>query len=316
MKINMPVTNHEVMFGDDEFMLTKTDLKGVITYANQDFIKTSGFTAEELIGSSHNIVRHPDMPVEAFADLWGNLKAGRPWDGLVKNRTKQGDYYWVRANVAPILENGQLVGYLSARRKPTRQEVNEADAAYRLFKNGQAQHLAIREGRVVTKNLLSKLKYKLLSFKLSQRLTAIVMLACALLVVQSWMALRDLDAANQRMMAIYKDRLEPVGDLGRISNLMLENISSLRTAMSDVTYKISDGAQTLETDPALNAEAAKSIEKNISEITTIWKTYTATNISEEEKVLADKFSETRGAFVKQGLTPAIAALREIGRAHV
>ncbi|NOT69692.1 MAG: PAS domain S-box protein [Methylophilaceae bacterium] len=84
MKINMPVTNTEVTFDDTEFMLTKTDLKGVITYANTSFIKISGFSESELIGQNHNMVRHPDMPVEAFADMWRNLKAGQPWTGLVK----------------------------------------------------------------------------------------------------------------------------------------------------------------------------------------------------------------------------------------
>lgn len=161
----MPVTNNEVLFGDDEFMLTKTDLKGIITYANHDFIKTSGFTEAELIGSSHNIVRHPDMPIEAFADLWKNLKLGRPWAGLVKNRTKQGDYYWVMADVAPILENGQLVGYLSARRKPSRQKINEADAAYRLFKEGKAQHLVIHEGKVMSNNLIWQSSIQVIEFK-------------------------------------------------------------------------------------------------------------------------------------------------------
>ncbi len=104
MKINMPVTNHEIIFKDDEFMLTKTDLKGVITYTNQDFINVSGFSEEELVGSSHNLVRHPDMPSEAFADLWASLKAGQPWTGMIKNRTKSGDFYWVEANAAPIFE--------------------------------------------------------------------------------------------------------------------------------------------------------------------------------------------------------------------
>ncbi|PPC82120.1 MAG: diguanylate cyclase, partial [Methylotenera sp.] len=310
MKINMPVTNHEVMFGDDEFMLTKTDLKGVITYANQYFIKTSGFTAEELIGSSHNIVRHPDMPVEAFADLWKNLKVGRPWSGLVKNRTKQGDYYWVKADVAPILENGKVVGYFSARRKPTRQQVSEADAAYRLFKEGKAKDLVIHEGQVLNNSLLSKIKYKLLDFKLPQRLAVIVTLASILLIAQSWVALDKLNAANQQMMTIYSDRLVPIDDLGRISNMMLENRTNLRVALSEVTYKLHDGVVDINMDSKVSAQAADSIEKNITEITELWKKYMATSINSDEKLLADKFAETRGAFVKEALLPAVASLRD------
>jgi methyl-accepting chemotaxis protein len=87
-----------------------THLKGAITYINEDFLRISGFTESELIGQSHNIVRHPDMPVEAFADLWKSLKEHRPWTGFVKNRCKNGDFYWVRANATPIYENGQCVG--------------------------------------------------------------------------------------------------------------------------------------------------------------------------------------------------------------
>jgi len=307
----MPVTNNEVLFGDDDFMLTKTDLKGVITYANQDFIKTSGFTEVELIGASHNIVRHPDMPIEAFADLWKNLKLGRSWAGLVKNRTKQGDYYWVMADVAPILENGQLVGYLSVRRKPSRQKINEADAAYRLFKEGKAQHLVIHEGKVMSNNLFGKVQYKLLNLKLSQRLLAIVSIAAILLIAQSWMSLSEMDHANQRTMSIYNDRMQPIEDLGRISNLMLENRTSLRIALSEVTFKRNDDAAAmLEMDPQTATQAAESIEENIGAITELWKKYMATYITSEEKILADRFAETRGAFVKEALLPAVASLRE------
>ena len=94
MKINMPVTNKEVTFDESEFMLTKTDLKGSITYTNHSFIKISGYSASELTGANHNIVRHPDMPEEAFEDMWHNLNAGRPWVGMVKNRTKNGSRHF------------------------------------------------------------------------------------------------------------------------------------------------------------------------------------------------------------------------------
>ena len=157
MKINMPVTSHEVLLDDMAFLLSKTDLNGVITYANQDFIRISGFSESELVGQSHNVVRHPDMPTEAFEDMWRNLKAGKSWTGLVKNRTKSGDYYWVETNAAPIIENGQVTGYLSARKKPSRQQVEAASAVYRLFKDGKAKGLAIRDGKVIKVSSLNKL---------------------------------------------------------------------------------------------------------------------------------------------------------------
>lgn len=95
MKINMPVTNAEYILTENDSIVSKTDLKGIITYINEDFLRVSGFTREELIGAPHSIVRHPDVPPEAFEDLWKSLKAGRPWTGLVKNRRKNGDYSYL-----------------------------------------------------------------------------------------------------------------------------------------------------------------------------------------------------------------------------
>lgn len=177
MKVNMPVTNNEIQFDDHQFMLTRTDLKGVITYANKDFIQISGYSEAELIGSSHNIVRHPDMPVEAFADMWRSLKAGKPWTGLVKNRTKQGDFYWVVANATPVTENDQVVGYLSARRKPTREQINQAATAYQLFKSGQASGLSIVDGQVVRRSTLQTLKQLPYHFSVQQRMMLMVTVA-------------------------------------------------------------------------------------------------------------------------------------------
>lgn len=148
MRINQPVTNTEQSLFDGESIVSQTDLKGKITYVNPAFIRLSGFSEEELIGAPHNIVRHPDMPPEAFADMWQHLKQGVPWTGLVKNRCKNGDFYWVRANVTPIKDQGRVTGYLSVRTKPERQDIEASSAAYRLFTSGQAQGLQISHGQV------------------------------------------------------------------------------------------------------------------------------------------------------------------------
>jgi PAS domain S-box-containing protein len=100
--MNTPVTSTEYQFKADALIVSKTDTKGKITQVNDQFIEISGFTEEELIGKPHNIVRHPDMPAEAFGDLWSTLKAGKPWTGAVKNRRKNGDYYWVLASATPV----------------------------------------------------------------------------------------------------------------------------------------------------------------------------------------------------------------------
>jgi aerotaxis receptor len=155
MRSNLPVTNVEYVLKDTETIVSKTDLHGNITYVNQDFINVSGFSEAELIGAPQNIVRHPDMPVEAFADFWSTLRSGKAWTGLVKNRCKNGDHYWVVANAAPIIENRQIVGYASIRMKPTREQVQAADSTYRAIKAGN-KTLEIREGQAVKRSFVQK----------------------------------------------------------------------------------------------------------------------------------------------------------------
>ena len=149
MRTNLPVTQKEVVLDETRLIVSRTDLQGAITYVNRDFVEVSGFTEAELIGAPHNIVRHPDMPVEAFADLWATLKAGRPWVGLVKNRCKNGDYYWVLANAAPVVEQGQVTGYLSVRRRASPAAIAAHESVYRRFREKQAGGLAIRFGQAV-----------------------------------------------------------------------------------------------------------------------------------------------------------------------
>ncbi|TCV89661.1 methyl-accepting chemotaxis protein [Sulfurirhabdus autotrophica] len=139
MKINMPVTQKEQPYPRGKILVSKTDTKGTITYVNDIFIEISGFSQDELVGRNHNIVRHPDMPQEAFADLWSTVKKGRPWRGLVKNRCKNGDYYWVEALVVPVRENNEIIGYMSVRKEPDRQQVNQAEALYKAIREKQTK---------------------------------------------------------------------------------------------------------------------------------------------------------------------------------
>lgn len=146
MKINMPVTQVEVPFPADCYLVSKTDTKGIISHANDAFVGISGYTREELIGSSHNIVRHPDMPAEAFADLWQTLKSGLPWRGIVKNRCKNGDYYWVEAFVVPVRKNGTTMGYMSVRTPPSRNQVAQAETLYSAIRDKSAKFPGIKAG--------------------------------------------------------------------------------------------------------------------------------------------------------------------------
>lgn len=131
MKINLPVTQNEYPFPKGKYIVSKTDLKGLVTYGNDTFFEVSGFSPEELIGKNHNIVRHPDMPPSAFAWLWNTIKDGRPWTGVVKNRRKNGDHYWVNTLVVPVRKNDQTIGYMSVRSEPTRAQIAGAEPLYK-----------------------------------------------------------------------------------------------------------------------------------------------------------------------------------------
>ncbi len=135
---NLNSTGKEVTFQEEEQLVSITDTRGIITYANDIFCRVAGYTQEELIGKPHNLVRHPDMPKAAFADLWDKLKNGKSWRGFVKNRCKNGDYYWVDAFVTPLYQNGVVTGYQSVRTKPERAHVESASELYDAINQGKS----------------------------------------------------------------------------------------------------------------------------------------------------------------------------------
>ncbi|PKO69227.1 MAG: chemotaxis protein [Betaproteobacteria bacterium HGW-Betaproteobacteria-16] len=152
MRNNLPVTLNEFVIPDGVNLVSTTDLQSHITYCNPAFVAVSGYDRTELIGQPHNLVRHPDMPQEAFRDMWETLKSGSPWSALVKNRRKNGDHYWVMANATPVVVNSQVVGYMSVRTKPTREQVQEAEALYtrmRAERDSGNTRIALHRGRVV-----------------------------------------------------------------------------------------------------------------------------------------------------------------------
>jgi aerotaxis receptor len=137
MKKNYPVTGQEVNYSDHANILSTTNLKGAITYFNHDFLDISGFDEDELIHKNHNVVRHPEMPPAAFQDLWDTGKKGHSWMGIVKNRCKNGDHYWVDAFVTPIRKNGEIIEYQSVRVKPSLLAVNRAEKVYKSLNDGK-----------------------------------------------------------------------------------------------------------------------------------------------------------------------------------
>ncbi|AXA24294.1 MULTISPECIES: methyl-accepting chemotaxis protein [Pseudomonas] len=137
MRNNQPITQRERTFPAQQRLISTTNAKGVITYCNDAFIEISGFSREELTGAPHNLVRHPDVPPAVFAHMWQTLKQGLPWMGIVKNRCKSGDHYWVNAYVTPIFDNNQVVGFESVRVKPTAEQIRRAEALYQRLNQGK-----------------------------------------------------------------------------------------------------------------------------------------------------------------------------------
>ena len=138
MRNNQPITQRERTFPAQQRLISTTDLKGQISYCNDAFVEISGFSRDELIRAPHNLVRHPDVPAAVFQHMWDTLKKGRPWMGIVKNRCKNGDHYWVNAYVTPVTESNQVVGYESVRVKPTAEQIRRAEALYQRINSGKS----------------------------------------------------------------------------------------------------------------------------------------------------------------------------------
>ena len=225
---NAYVSQKEVPFPPGTVLVSKTDTKGIITYANDAFVEISGYSREELVGKNHNIVRHPDMPPQAFEWLWDTLKSKRPWRGLVKNRCKSGDHYWVNATVAPVIEEGVINGYVSVRRPPTREQVASAEALYSgLNRNG---------GKVVSKYERYKFKNWTLISKLQFLIqtSLLIVLSAAQVFVSSNLREESRTLAEEKGAQIANEIVDSAnllmvtGQIGDTNNrkILIEKVSS------------------------------------------------------------------------------------------
>ena len=235
MRNNQPVTRKEYILRDNQAPISRTDAKGKITFANADFIEASGFDEDELIGKPHNVVRHPDMPEEAFADLWKYLHQGQSWTGMVKNRRKNGDYYWVLANASPIWENGQIVGYASVRIKPERAAIGPTDAIYRLFREGKAGGLRIESGHVVHTGLLGLLE-RWRKPSIQGRINRLTALAATLILVIGTLGIVGNDGSGQQTALL-------LGMVGSIAVLLALGWNLQRTITSPVNEAVAIAKQ-------------------------------------------------------------------------
>jgi len=289
MKVNLPVTQREKPFPPGCYLVSKTDLKGIITYANDAFVEISGFSREELVGNNHNVVRHPDMPPQAFEDLWRTVKAGLPWRGLVKNRCKDGDHYWVDAFVVPVRENDRTVGYMSVRSAPSREAVAQAEALYQsLNQSKKALDTSPPWWKRIT---------------IRARLIATMAVMAGVLVAAAVTGLQGIADSNEALNRTYYARLEPVEMIGRISTLMSDNSRQVMLGLQhspDSPYaKLHDHPLTAHTD---------AIIKNRDEITRLVDELGRQDLGESIQPLLARYTEVRKAYVNEGLMPAREAL--------
>ncbi len=252
---HVQVQDSEVEFPADVQLVSTTDLRGVITYANPAFCRIAGYQVDELVGHNHNLVRHPDMPKAAFADLWDRLKEGNPWRGMVKNRCKDGRYYWVDAYVTPIYENGKISGYQSVRCKPEPQLKLVAAQAYQALlkaeQGGTSKLPSLHSARPLLLGLLMLVLFGWAAFS-QGALTVLLMLLPLLAVAGTyWRELISLPRYLKRLGQQYDSltRLVYSGDApGAIADFHLKMLQArIRTVLgrvNDATHPL----QTLATD--------------------------------------------------------------------
>jgi PAS domain S-box-containing protein len=282
MKKNFPITGQEKNYPDGMTLVSRTDTKGVITFANDAFVEVCGYTREELLGSSHNIVRHPDVPPAIFEDMWDTLKRNIPWRGVVKNRCKNGDHYWVDAHVVPVRKNGVTTGYMSVRRKPARADIPKAEAAY-----AQAE----RGGRVARPRNDSGWR-RFLSVRNGVILG--IVFVTLMMIAGGILGITGLSMSSSAMRGLYYEQMAPVQAIGRINFLMADNRAQIALVLN------ADGKD-------MDAHLA-ALQKNREEIDRLWAEYGKRPRNGVERDLANRYWEARLRYVDAGLTPARLAL--------
>ena len=244
MRNNQPVTQREVPLAAQQKLISTTDARGVITYCNDAFVDISGFERADLIGAPQNIVRHPDVPPAVFAHMWAALKLGNPWMGIVKNRSKNGDHYWVNAYVTPIFEGSQVVGYESVRVKPTADQIRRAQALYQRLNQGRAAIPSRQRWQpallcwlpLLAMALIGSLSATLLAPPLAFALSAVVSLPLGLFAWQRQQAaaqrllhLADASTCDGLLAQMYSDQQ---GDQGRLETAFVSQDARLKTCLT------------------------------------------------------------------------------------
>jgi len=309
MRQNLPVSGNEYMLKDGIQIVSATDTKGIITFCNPDFIEASGFSESELMGAPHNLLRHPDMPAVAFKDLWDTLEAGHPWSGLVKNRRKNGDHYWVRAYASPIKKDGQITGYLSIRAKPGRDEVAAAEALYKDIREGRAKGIYLKEGRLLhtgPRGILENVQ----NMSLRARLAGAVVLMALFLAIIGGLGIVGMSKSNSIIEEVYSRALEPAKLADQVRYLLADSRGQVLLGMQHnpgyPIAKLHDHSIQMHLD---------AISDNSNKINEAWAQLAKVEFdpqvaaSAAVKTALEKFQASRTRFGLDGILPAKSALQ-------
>jgi aerotaxis receptor len=257
MRKNLPVTQHARKFNKGDRLISTTDLKGQITYCNDAFVAISGFSREELVGCPHNLVRHPDMPESVFAHMWETLKQGKAWMGIVKNRCKNGDYYWVNAYVTPIWENSKMVGFESVRVLPSADQIRRADVMYARLRQGKravpVTSAVVHAGTVAWPTLLSGAAILGGHYWLGDVAQAAVIVASAAGItywqfVRQRLSIEKIFDSNPRMFTsaivapTYSDQFGVAGQLDLALQSQESRLQTALTRLVDTGHQVHDKA--------------------------------------------------------------------------
>ena len=293
MRNNQPISQREVELKENDFLVSRTDLKGRITYTNPAFIGMSGFTHDELIGAPHNIIRHPDMPSAAFENLWKTVQAGDTWRGLVKNRCKNGDHYWVDASVTPIIENEQVIGYASVRVQASREAIKQAEQAYAEIREGRNKRLYLDKGRIRQRGVGQRLK-RIQFNTVRAKLIGMIVVAVVLLLVSGGLGLYGLNASSERLDQLNNDGLRDVIRLQQID----QTIANTRQGIIEP-----------ERMQLINErfEIGETIERRAQDVATVWQEYYSRTVNDTP--LAREFNEQLQAFLDEGMGQAASVLQ-------
>ncbi len=295
MRVNEPITQHEQEVPDGEPLVSRTDPGGRITFVNRTFAAVSGFSEAELVGSPHNLVRHPHMPQAAFANLWATIKAGRPWDGLVKNRTRSGDFYWVRANVTPVVEGDRIAGFISIRSKPTRAQVAAAEQAYAAMREGKAKGIDLRDGELVQRGWRTACSDAWRS--VLGRMTGVSMAAALVIVTVGWLGFAGMAASNDVLRHVYERDLVSVNQLRGVLDRMRDNRNQIAQLTVALGRGVGPEAALKEREPPVRAAMAQ--------IADLWRNYEAADLTPGQRTLSTRFTDAYGALLHDVMEPAL-----------